>query len=165
MFDKLKQIFGSQQGGGIVVFAPLEGECVPITEVNDPTFSQGMLGDGVAIKPSGGRVLAPMDGTLMVMFPTGHAASVVSDDGAEVLIHVGLDTVKLKGDHFSVRAKQGDRVKKGDLLLEFDREALAAAGYDTITPIVITNAGDYAKMDKLTGKQVHELDEIIRLHK
>lgn len=164
MFGKLKEMFGGQKAG-INVFSPLDGELVPLAEVNDPTFSEAMLGDGVAIKPTGNKVLAPADGELAVMFPTGHAASVVSNDGVEILIHVGLDTVKLKGEHFIVHAKQGDKVKKGDLLLEFDAAAIAAAGYDIVTPIIITNGSDFSRLEKHSPGPVKALDEIISLQK
>ncbi len=164
MFNKLKSMFQDQKGPGLRVLAPVEGECVELTEVPDPTFGEGLLGDGVAIRPARGRVVSPVDGTVALMFETGHAVSLMSDDGVEVLIHVGLDTVKLKGRHFSIRAKTGTQVKRGEILLEFDEAAIAAAGYNTITPVVITNMDDFSSLDKHTGKAVQELDEIIAVH-
>ena len=113
IFSKL---FGK---GGDTICAPVAGEAVEIQQVSDPTFGQEILGKGIAIKPSEGRVVAPCDGTVDMMFDTGHAVSLVADFGAEILIHVGLDTVNLKGKHYHVHAKNGDKVKKGDLLMEF----------------------------------------------
>lgn len=164
MFGKLKDMFGGDKSGE-KVGAPLKGRVVPVAEVNDPTFSEELLGKGVAIRPEGDRVLAPVDGSVALMFETGHAISLLSDGGAEILIHVGLDTVKLKGKHFTVKAKTGDKVKKGDLLIEFDRAAIAAEGYDTITPIVVTNSDDFKSIEPRTGIEAGELDEILALHK
>ncbi len=158
-FDKL---FGKKTDG---IYAPVAGQAVAIQEVNDPTFSEEMLGKGIAIKPSIGKVVAPCDASVDMMFETGHAVSLVADCGAEILIHVGLDTVNLKGQHFTVHAKNGDKVKKGDLLMEFDVEAIAAAGYDTITPVVICNSGDYNTFDTHVGKAVAAGDLVIDLAK
>ncbi len=133
------------------LYAPVAGEVVAITEVSDPTFGEEILGKGVAIKPADGKVVAPCDATVDMMFETGHAVSLVADCGAEILIHVGLDTVNLKGEHYTVHAKNGDHVKKGDLLMEFDPEAIKAAGYDIITPVVICNSGDYGTITPHLG--------------
>ena len=99
------------------LYAPIAGKAVPIAEVPDPTFGEGMLGNGIAIEPTDGKVYAPCDATVDLMFDTGHAVSLVADFGAEILIHVGLETVSLKGEHFTVRAANGDKVKKGDRLI------------------------------------------------
>lgn len=164
MFDSLKKIFG---GGGEKerekILSPMEGRVVNLSEVNDPTFSQEILGKGVAIIPEKGRVVAPADGILTVMFETRHAVSLTTQKGAEIIIHVGLDTVNLKGDHYTAYKKQGDRVKAGELLLEFDMEAIKEAGYDVITPIIVCNTPDYPDMVCLSGKQVRELETIIEL--
>ncbi len=134
-----------------VLGAPVAGEAVAISEVSDPTFGQEILGKGVAFRPSEGKVFAPCDASVDLMFDTGHAVSLLADFGAEILIHVGLDTVNLKGQHFTVHAHNGDKVKKGDLLIEFDVAAIAAAGYDVITPMVICNTPDYATINIHTG--------------
>ena len=147
------------------LMAPLAGQAVPVSEVSDPTFGEEILGKGIAIRPSEGRVVAPCDATVDTMFETGHAVSLVADFGAEILIHVGLDTVNLKGEHYTVHCKSGDKVKKGDLLIEFDVAAIAAAGYDTITPIVICNTDDYTVFDTHVGKAVAAGDLIIELGK
>ena len=122
----------------------MAGTVVPLEEVPDPTFAQGILGQGAAILPAEGRVTAPADGTIDVMFDTGHAVSMTTADGAEVLIHVGIDTVQLNGQHYKACCKAGDRVKKGDLLIEFDPEAVKAAGYETVTPVIICNTDRFA---------------------
>jgi glucose-specific phosphotransferase system IIA component len=155
-------------GGGngvFVILSPIAGEAVPMSEVSDPTFRDGMLGAGVAIKPSSGRVVSPVDGTLSVVFQTGHAVAITSKDGVEVLIHVGIDTVKLKGEHFNVHVKTGDKVKAGDLLIEFDIEGIESGGYDTVTPVVIANTGSWKLVEPKTEGKVAELDEIINVHK
>ena len=148
-----------------VVGAPLKGEAIESAAVNDPTFAEEMLGKGMAIKPSEGKVYAPFDGTVAMVFDTKHAVSLVSDKGTEVLIHVGLDTVMLKGEHYTAHVESGASVKKGDLLLEFDMEAIAAAGYDTVTPVVICNADDYKDVIRTTGKQVEPGDVVMELEK
>lgn len=147
------------------VLAPLSGEIVTIGAVNDPTFSEELLGKGIAVKPDGGRIVSPVEGTVTQMFSTGHAVTLTSKGGVEVLIHIGLDTVKLKGQHFTIIAKDGDSVSPGDPLMEFDAESIAAAGFDTVTPIVIVNTGDF-KTVKLTDREkVAEQDELIFIEK
>ena len=123
--------------------SPAKGKTVPLSEVNDPTFAEEMLGKGVAVIPAEGRICAPADGKIDMVFDTLHAVSMVTDYGAEVLIHVGLDTVKMNGEGFKGHVKSGDHVKKGDLLLELDLEKVKAAGYDTITPMIVCNTPDY----------------------
>lgn len=145
--------------------APVAGKCVPLSEVKDEVFSQEILGPGVAIMPSDGKVVAPCAGTIDTMFETGHAVSLVADCGAEILIHVGLDTVNLKGQHYTVHGKAGDKVAKGQLLIEFDREAIAAAGYDTITPVIVCNGGDFASLKTFPGSEVAAGDKIITVEK
>ena len=158
-FDKL---FGRQDR--IELAAPVAGEAVPIAQVNDPTFSEEILGKGIAIRPAGCEIVAPCDGTVEMMFDTGHAVSLTSAQGAEVLIHVGLETVKLKGAHYTTHAANGDQVKKGQLLISFDREAIAADGYDTITPIVICNSDQFSQVECRTGG-VQAGDTILTLSK
>lgn len=147
------------------ICAPVAGEAVAISQVSDPTFGEEILGKGIAIRPTSGRIVAPCDATVDMMFDTGHAVSLVADCGAEVLIHVGLDTVNLKGKHYTVYAKNGDKVKKGDLLMEFEPEAIKAEGYDIITPVVICNSGDYATFNTHVGQNVAEGDLVIELAK
>ncbi len=164
MFDSLKKIFG---GGGEKerekILAPVEGTVVPLSEVNDPTFSQEILGKGVAIIPAKGRIVAPADGILTVVFETKHAVSITTPEGAEIIVHVGLDTVNLKGEHYTAHKKQGDKVKAGELLLEFDMAAIKEAGYEVITPVIVCNTPNYPDMVCHTGRQVKELEPIIEL--
>ena len=152
LFDKL---FGKKLDE---IGAPVAGEAVASSEVNDPTFAEEMLGKGMAIKPSAGRVGAPCDATVDMMFETGHAVSLTTEGGVEMLIHVGIDTVNLQGKHYTVHCKAGDKVKKGQLLIEFDRDAIAGEGYDTITPVVVCNSDDFAAFETVTGKTVAEGD-------
>ena len=146
-------------------YAPMAGKAVPINEVPDPTFAEGMLGNGIAIQPTEGKVYAPCDATVDMMFTTGHAVSLVADFGAEILIHVGLETVSLEGKPFKVLAANGDKVKKGQLLIEVDLEAVKAAGLPTITPMLICNTDDYPTFNTIVGKDVTNDDVVIELAK
>ncbi|MGL4773925.1 MAG: beta-glucoside-specific PTS transporter subunit IIABC [Clostridium sp.] len=122
---------------------PMDGDVLPLTEAPDDAFAQGILGKGLVIKPSKGVVKSPVKGTVTTLFPTYHAIGITSDSGVEVLIHVGMDTVKLEGKHFSPKIKQGDKVEANQVLLEFDAQAIEKEGYSTVTPIVITNSDNY----------------------
>lgn len=161
MFKSLKQMFGG--GAKKQILAPVSGKAVPMSEVNDPTFSQEILGKGVAVIPTEGRVVAPAAGEVVVMFETKHAVSIRTEDGAELIIHIGLDTVNLKGQFFTSHVNQGDHVKAGDLLVEFDMEKIKEAGYDVITPVIVCNTPDYPDMVCHTGMAVNALDPIIDL--
>lgn len=145
--------------------SPIVGEAVLSSEISDPTFKEEMLGKGMAIKPEIGKVFAPADGTVALVFDALHAISFVTNKGAEILIHVGLDTVKLEGKHFTSHVSSGDVVKKGDLLLEFDIEGIKADGYDTIVPIVICNTDDYKEVVSKTGKSVKAQETVLELTK
>ncbi|WP_025680332.1 beta-glucoside-specific PTS transporter subunit IIABC [Paenibacillus massiliensis] len=146
------------------VLSPIQGKVVSLSEVPDPAFSSGAMGQGIAIEPSEGRVVAPFDGTVTVAFKKKHALAVVSETGAEVLVHVGVDTVKLDGQHFTSYIKEGDQVKAGDLLLEFDLEQIKAAGYHTVTPVIITNSADYAEVKPAADGQVQLQQPLLKLH-
>ncbi len=146
-------------------YAPMAGKAVAISEVPDPTFAEGMLGNGIAIEPAEGKVYAPCDATVDMMFTTGHAVSLVADCGAEILIHVGLETVSLEGKPFTVHVANGDKVKKGQLLMEVDLEAVKAAGLPTITPMVICNTDEYPTFNTIVGKTVTNEDVVIELAK
>ena len=147
------------------IYAPMAGEAVAITEVPDPTFAEGMMGNGIAIKPTSGKVCAPFNGTVDMMFETGHAVSLVSDSGIELLIHVGLETVGLNGAPFKVRVQNGQKVKKGDVLMEADLDAIKAAGLPTITPVLVCNTDDYPTFNTTIGKSVTNEDVVIELAK
>lgn len=146
-----------------VLCAPVSGETVALSEVNDPTFAMELVGKGIAIRPSANTVVAPCAGTVDMVFETGHAVTLMAPWGAEILIHIGLDTVNLKGAHFSAKVKAGDKVEKGDLLIEFDREAIKAAGYDTVTPMVVCNPDQFKTLDGHIGKTVAAGDPVMEL--
>ena len=147
------------------LYAPMTGKAVPITEVPDPTFAELMLGNGIAIEPTEGKVCAPCDATVDMMFSTGHAVSLIADNGAEILIHVGLETVGLEGKPFTIHVAAGDKVKKGQLMIEVDLEAVKAAGLPTITPVVICNTDAYTTFNTFVGKDVTNDDVVIALAK
>ena len=139
----------------------MKGKAVPLKEVSDPTFAEEMLGKGAAVIPEDGKFYAPADGEIGMVFDTLHAVSMTTDFGAEILIHIGLDTVKMKGEGFTGHVKAGDHVKKGDLLLEVDLEKVKAAGYDTITPVLVCNTPDYASVEGIGSAQVNAGDDLI----
>lgn len=147
------------------VVSPVTGQVKPLSEVEDDAFSSGALGQGIALVPSEGKVYAPVDGEVTTFFPTGHAIGLQSDGGAEVLIHVGMDTVKLDGKGFTPKVSQGSRVKKGDLLLEFDLDLIKKEGYSTVTPMIITNTDDYAEVVPANVRSIRKGDMAIRISK
>lgn len=141
--------------------SPLSGKVLELSEVEDAAFSGGLLGKGFAIDPTDGKVVAPCDGTVMTLFPSKHAIGIVSDDGAEVLIHLGLNTVQLEGEYFTAHIKQGDRVKKGQLLVTVDLDGVRGAGYSMVSPIIITNTNDYLDVVSLKDGQISTQDEAL----
>ncbi|OMP95759.1 PTS beta-glucoside transporter subunit IIABC [Raoultella terrigena] len=136
------------------ILAPMSGSVLALDQVPDGTFASGLLGQGVAIIPAIGKVIAPFSGEVASLFQTKHAIGLLSDSGIELLIHVGIDTVKLNGEPFTAHVKEGDRVQAGDLLLEFDRQAILDAGYDLATPIIISNSDGYRSVDIVSGSVV-----------
>lgn len=145
----------------ISITSPVEGKVIPLTEVKDPTFSQEILGKGAAIIPEKGVVYAPFDGKVDAVFETGHALGLVSEDGVELLVHVGIDTVNLKGKYFTPKKKSGDTMKKGDILLEFDIDKIKANGYDVTTPIIISNTEQFAKVKACEDKVVTKESKLL----
>ena len=148
-----------------VIYVPVEGELVDLTTIKDEVFSSLAMGNGVAIRPVKGEVKAPFDGIITTFFPTGHAIGMEADNGAEVLIHVGMDTVSLDGEGFVPQVKEGDRVKKGQLLLKFDMDVIKAHGLETITPVVLTNTDDLQSVSPVKSGKVTEKDVIISFEK
>lgn len=136
------------------ILAPMTGSVLALDQVPDNTFASGLLGKGVAIIPSTGNVIAPFSGEVSSIFQTKHAIGLLSDSGIELLIHVGIDTVKLDGVPFTAHVKEGDKINAGDLLLEFDRQAILDAGYDLATPIIISNSDDYRALDIVSASAV-----------
>ncbi len=147
-FDDSQKIFGKKQGDSHnlkeenAIYSPLTGKVIPLSKVNDPAFSSGSMGQGCAIIPEIGQVLAPFDGSVVALFPTKHAIGLKDKDGIEVLIHVGLDTVNDQGKEFTSKVKMGDSIVKGQILIEFNIQALKDKGYDLTTPVIITEGGE-----------------------
>ena len=139
----------------------MKGECVPLSRVPDPTFAAGLLGKGVAIIPADGNVYAPADGEVTMAFQTGHAVAMTTADGIEVLVHIGLETVSLEGKPFTMHVVDGQKVSKGDLMIEADLDAIRAAGREIITPVVVCNADAFSEVETLAGRQVAPEDEVI----
>lgn len=137
-----------------VVTSPLKGMVKALKEVEDEVFSKGALGKGIAITPTEGKVLSPVDGIVTTLFPTGHAIGITSNDGVEILIHVGMDTVQLDGKYFTPKIKQGDSVKAGQEILEFDLKAIESEGYSLTTPIIITNSDRYLELIETTNDTI-----------
>ncbi|MDY4573755.1 MAG: glucose PTS transporter subunit IIA [Intestinibacter sp.] len=148
-----------------VVYAPIKGKAIALEEVNDGVFSAGMLGKGIGIEPAEGRAVSPVNGTVSVVFDTKHAIGITSDEGMEVLIHIGLDTVQLNGEPFNVHVKVGDKVKVGDLLAEFDMDKIKEAGYKTVTPIIISNTDAYSDVKVLANGDIDEKAEMLKVEK
>jgi PTS system beta-glucosides-specific IIC component len=154
---------GSAAKGGTVA-APVTGNVIALSDVKDEAFSSGAMGQGLGIEPTEGKVYAPVDGEITTFFPTGHAIGITGDNGAEILIHVGMDTVELNGKGFTPKKKQGDHVKKGELLLEFDMNVIKEAGYSTVTPVIVTNSDDFADIIPANpGSITHGQDAITLL--
>ncbi|WP_413408194.1 beta-glucoside-specific PTS transporter subunit IIABC [Paenibacillus amylolyticus] len=143
------------------IVSPMAGEVVALNEINDVTFAGEHMGKGIAIRPTSGRVVSPITGVVQTVYRTKHAIGLVSDDGVEMLIHIGQDTVKLKGEHFTTHVKDGDRVNAGDLIVEFDLQAIKDAGYETVTPIIVTNTSNYLDVVGTKDATVHEKDKLI----
>ena len=147
----------------ITISSPLKGEVVPLTEVKDETFASEMMGKGIAINPTEGKVVSPINGTVQMIFKTKHAIGLKSEDGAEILIHIGMDTVQLDGKHFTAHVKDGDKVKVGDTLVEFDMDAIKKEGYELVTPVIITNTIDYLEIVPKEIKLVNAGEDIITI--
>ena len=142
---------------------PIVGDVVALADVNDPVFSSGAMGQGIAVKPSQGVVYAPADAEVSIAFPTGHAFGLKTRNGAEVLIHVGIDTVSMNGEGFEAKVAQGDKVKAGDVLGTFDSNKIAAAGLDDTTMVIVTNTADYASVAPVATGSVAKGDAVIEV--
>ena len=147
----------------ITIASPLKGEIVPLTEVKDETFASEMMGKGIAINPTEGKVVSPINGIVQMIFKTKHAIGLKSEDGAEILIHIGMDTVQLDGKHFIAHVNDGDKFKVGDTLVEFDMDAIKKEGYELVTPVIITNTMDYLEIVPKEIKSVNAGEDIITI--
>ncbi|MEH7011273.1 beta-glucoside-specific PTS transporter subunit IIABC [Neobacillus niacini] len=145
------------------IVSPLAGKVVELKNVSDPVFSSAAMGKGIAIEPTVGRVVSPVNGTVSVAYKTKHAIGLISDQGAEILIHIGLDTVQLEGKYFTSHIKQGDKVSIGDLLVEFDIEKIKAEGYEVTTPVIITNTSKYSDITTSKKGTVAEKEQLLIL--
>jgi len=147
------------------IVSPLTGDVKLLNQVNDQVFSSGALGKGIAIEPTTGNAFSPVDGVISTLFPTGHAIGITSDEGVEILIHIGIDTVQLNGKYYDPQIKQGDQVKQGDLLVNFDIERIKEAGYQVTTPIIITNTVNYLDVIPTDAERVALDDSILTIVK
>ena len=146
---------------GSVLGAHMNGEAMPLSEVKDEAFASGALGEGVAIEPSEGKLFAPADGTIETVFTTKHAVGMTTDEGTELLLHIGIDTVRLEGRHFEAHVEPEQHVKKGDLLVTFDIPAIKAEGYPCTTPMIVCNTDDYNEVKQLSGGSVRAGDDLL----
>ncbi|GLI84179.1 PTS glucose transporter subunit IIA [Rossellomorea marisflavi] len=151
-----KKLFGKKEESPktISVVAPLSGTIKSLEEVPDPVFSQKMMGDGIAIVPDNGKVVSPVDGEIMQLFPTKHAVGIKAANGAELLIHIGLETVSMKGEGFEAHVSEGSKVQAGDPLITFDVSLVEEKAKSTITPIILTNGDDMGELVKKDGIKV-----------
>lgn len=147
----------------LTVITPLSGKVIPISEVDDPVFAQRMVGDGIAILPESDEVLAPASGTVTHLFPTGHAAGITTPEGLEILIHVGLDTVELKGKGFTILAEQGQQVAAGTPLIKLDLPKLRETARSLQTPVIVTNMGRVKALSKTDKGQVQTGDWALKV--
>ncbi|ONI40845.1 PTS glucose transporter subunit IIA [Candidatus Epulonipiscium fishelsonii] len=148
-----------------ILASPVSGTAIPLKDVDDVTFASEMLGKGIAVVPSENKVVSPCDGEVALIFETGHAVSVVSKEGAEILIHIGINTVNLSGKYFTKLVTEGQSVKKGEALIEFDREAIKAEGYDITTMVIICNSSEYKEINALKKGDVNNNTELLSLVK
>lgn len=147
------------------ILSPLAGKAAALKDVPDPTFAEGILGQGAAVEPSEGKVIAPADGTVGTLFDTHHAIGLNLDSGAELLIHIGINTVELNGEGFTAHVSEGDRVTKGQTLITFDKELIASKGYNVITPVIVTNSDDYSEIKLAAEGNVTVNDTLLELVK
>ena len=147
--------------GTRVVVSPFAGKVIPLSEVEDEVFAGGMMGQGLAVIPEDGKVYSPCDGTVSTVFPTGHAVGITADNGVEILIHIGMDTVKLDGKGFTKKVKDKDRVKTGQLLIEFDLDLVKEAGYSVVSPVIVSNTDEFADVAPGASGNVKPGDELI----
>jgi len=159
----LKKLFGKKEEtpNTITLIAPLSGKVIPLEEVPDPVFAQKMMGDGVAITPTEGKVTSPVDGEIIQVFPTKHAIGIKAKNGAEILIHIGLDTVNMNGEGFTTHIQEGKKVKTGDLLVTYQLDLVEEKARSIITPIIITNSDQMVTTDKQEGTDVTSTKDVL----
>ncbi|WP_100398443.1 PTS sugar transporter subunit IIA [Bacillus sp. FJAT-44742] len=151
----LKKLFGKKnEPQDLVVYSPVSGKYVDLTEVPDPTFSEKMMGEGFAVDPSEGRVVSPVDGKVIQVFPTKHAVGIKSNEGLDILIHIGLETVAMNGEGFEAHVSEGDKVKAGDLLIEFSLDDVKEKAKSTLTPVVFTEGEQFENLELKEAEDV-----------
>ncbi len=150
---------------GETIYSPLRGALKDLSETEDEAFASGALGKGAVIIPTEGKLVAPADGIVATFFPTGHAVAIETSNGTEILMHVGIDTVRLEGKYFYPKVKEGAKVKKGDLLLEFDIKAIEKEGFSLATPVIISNTDDFSDVVRVDGLSVDFSDSLINVIK
>ncbi|WP_261815721.1 PTS glucose transporter subunit IIA [Vibrio gallicus] len=167
LFDKLKKLVSDEgnTAGSIEIISPLDGEIVNIEDVPDVVFAEKIVGDGIAIKPTGNKIVAPVNGTIGKIFETNHAFSIESTDGIEMFVHFGIDTVELKGEGFTRIAEEGQEVKVGDTVIEFDLALLEEKAKSTLTPVVISNMDEIKELNKLSGTVTVGETAVLRITK
>ena len=166
-FDSLKKaVSGSAPADSTIdIIAPLSGEIVGIEDVPDVVFAEKIVGDGVAIRPTGNKMVAPCDGEIGKIFETNHAFSLESDSGIELFVHFGIDTVELKGEGFTRIAQEGQKVKAGDTIIEFDLELLKEKAKSVLTPVVISNMDEIKELQKMSGTVKVATDAVLKIAK
>lgn len=147
------------------ILSPLTGNAIALENVPDPTFANGILGSGIAVEPYDGKVIAPADGTIGTLFDTHHAVGLNLDNGVELLIHIGINTVELNGEGYTAHVSEGERVKKGQTLITFDKQLIASKGYNIVTPIIVTNSDDYSDIKQTASGNITYDDTILKLKK
>ena len=167
LFDKLKSLVSDDKKdtGTIEIIAPLSGEIVNIEDVPDVVFAEKIVGDGIAIKPTGNKMVAPVDGTIGKIFETNHAFSMESKEGVELFVHFGIDTVELKGEGFTRIAHEGQSVKRGDTVIEFDLATLESKAKSVLTPVVISNMDEISSIEKKSGEVIAGESVVLSLTK
>jgi len=166
-FDSLKKaVSGNTQSDDTIdIIAPISGEIVAIEDVPDVVFAEKIVGDGIAIRPTGNKMVAPCDGEIGKIFETNHAFSLESDSGIELFVHFGIDTVELKGEGFTRIAQEGQKVKMGDTIIEFDLEFLKDKAKSILTPVVISNMDEIKELQKMSGSVEVATDAVLKIIK
>lgn len=163
----LSKLFGKQENASkeVKIYAPLSGEIVNIEDVPDVVFSEKIVGDGIAIRPNGDTIVAPVNGTIGKIFETNHAFSIESEEGVELFVHFGIDTVELKGEGFTRLAEEGQKVKVGEPVIKFDLAFLTEKAKSVLTPVVISNMDEISNLQKLSGEVVQGQSVVLSLTK
>ena len=153
-------MFGTKKPKKGYISSPVSGQTIPLEETGDEVFAEKLVGDGIAVMPEEGAFYAPCDGTVQSVAKTSHAYSITSDDGLDVLVHIGIDTVEMNGEGFDAKVKDGEKVKRGQLICNADIELIKSRGFSTVTPVVISNIDDVSFIDRREGN-IKSGDEII----